>query len=64
MRNYVLLIRNMWIYIYIIIHHCLLNILLGQRGKSSKTTIIRHGTLYPLDVSKQLLNEKIYTSRE
>lgn len=65
MTNYVLLILNMWIYIYyiyIIIYNYMLKIPLGWRDKGLRTTVIVHGSLYPLDVSKQFSNGNIQIS--
>lgn len=50
------------VHVGIITYYSVLSMLLGQRDKGLKTSGIGHGTLYPLDVSKQLLNEKICIS--
>lgn len=40
----------------------MLSILLGWRDKGLTITVTGHSTLYPLDVSKPLMNEKICIS--
>lgn len=62
MRNYILLILKIWIYIYcvyIIMHDYMLKVLLGWSYKGGRQLLTLHSSVYPLDVSKQLLNENI-----